>query len=66
MHFYFYNPFFWAFISMFMLVGACSVVGGKKIGRHPALGWIIVSILSLGRIILVLPSIEQPRFDING
>ena len=66
MNYYFHNPFFWALISMFMLVGACSVVGSKKIGRHPALGWIIVSIISLGRIILVLPSIEQPRFDLNG
>ena len=60
------NPFFWALISMFTLVGACSVVGSRKIGSHPALGWIIVSILSLDRIILVLPSVEQPRFFLNG
>jgi protein-S-isoprenylcysteine O-methyltransferase Ste14 len=60
------NPFFWALISMFTLVGACSVVGSRKIGSHPALGWFIVSILSLGRIILVLPSVEQPRFILNG
>jgi protein-S-isoprenylcysteine O-methyltransferase Ste14 len=51
---------------MFTLVGACSVVGSRKIGSHPALGWFIVSILSLGRIILVLPSVEQPRFILNG
>lgn len=37
------NPFFWALISMLALVGACSVVGSRKIGSHPALGWIIVS-----------------------
>jgi len=60
------NPFFWALISMFTLVGACSVVCSRKIGSHPALGWFIVSILSLGRIILVLPSVEQPRFILNG
>jgi protein-S-isoprenylcysteine O-methyltransferase Ste14 len=62
----FSNPFFWAFISMFTLVGACSVVGSRKIGSHPALGWILVSILAVGRIMLVLPSVEQPRFSLNG
>jgi len=60
------NPFFWALISMFTLVGACSVVGNRKIGGHPAIGLILVTILSLGRIILVLPSIEQPRFYLSG
>jgi protein-S-isoprenylcysteine O-methyltransferase Ste14 len=63
---FFNNPFFWAFISMFTLVGACSVVGSRKIGSHPALGWIMVSILSLGRVILVLPSVDQPRFFVSG
>lgn len=63
---YLNNPFFWALISMFALVGACSVVGSRKIGGHPALGWIIVSIISLGRVILVLPFIDQPRFFLNG
>lgn len=60
------NPFFWAFISMFTLVGACSVVGSWKIGSHPALGWVIVSILAAGRIILALPFVEQPRFFLDG
>jgi len=63
---YFNNPFFWALISMFALVGACSVVGSRKIGNNPALGWIIVSIISLGRVILVLPFIDQPQFYIDG
>ena len=63
---YLNNPFFWALISMFALVGACSVVGSRKIGSHPVLGWIIVSIISLGRVILVLPFVEQPRFFLNG
>jgi len=63
---YLNSPFFWALISMFALVGACSVVGSKKIGSHPALGWIIVSIISLGRVILVLPFVEQPRFFLDG
>ena len=60
------NPFFWAFISMFTLVGACSVVGSRKMGSHPALGWVIVSILAAGRIILALPFVEQPRFFLDG
>ena len=63
---YLNNPILWAFISMFTLVGACSVVGSRKTGCHPAIGWILVSILSLGRIILALPSVDQPRFDLNG
>jgi protein-S-isoprenylcysteine O-methyltransferase Ste14 len=63
---YLNSPFLWALISMFSLVGACSVVGSRKIGRNPAVGWIIVTILALGRIILVLPSVEQPRFDLAG
>ena len=63
---YLNNPFFWALISMFTLIGACSVVGSRKVGSHPALGWIMVTILSLGRVILVLPFVEQPRFFING
>jgi protein-S-isoprenylcysteine O-methyltransferase Ste14 len=66
MNSYFNNAFFWALISMFTLVGACSVVGSRKIGRHPALGWIIVIILFLGRFILPLPFVDQPRFYLNG
>jgi protein-S-isoprenylcysteine O-methyltransferase Ste14 len=60
------NPFFWAFVSMSTLVGACSVVGSRKVGSHPALGWIIVTILAVGRVVLVLPFVEQPRFSLNG
>ena len=61
-----HDPFVWAFISMFTLVGACSVVGSGKIGRHPALGWIIVTILFLGRFILPLNFVVQPRVDLMG
>jgi hypothetical protein len=43
------NPFLWALISMFTLVGACSVVGSRKIGSHPALGWIIIFDSNRGR-----------------
>lgn len=29
---FFRSPFFWALVSMFGLVGACSMVGSKKVG----------------------------------
>jgi protein-S-isoprenylcysteine O-methyltransferase Ste14 len=60
------NPFFWALLSMLALLGACSVVGSKKIGSRPALGWFIVTIFFAGRFILALPSIPQPQFDLYG
>ena len=60
------DPFVWALISMFGLVGACSVVGTKKVGRNTLLGFLIVAIFDLGRFILVLPFCDQPRFDIGG
>lgn len=60
------NPFFWALLSMFGFVGACAVVGNKKLGNQPLFGIVIVIIVDLGRFILVLPFCEQPRFDLNG
>jgi protein-S-isoprenylcysteine O-methyltransferase Ste14 len=60
------DPFFWALISMFGLVAACSVVGSKKVGRNTVLGVFIVTIFDLGRFLLVLPFCHQPRFDSGG
>ena len=60
------DPFFWALISMFGLVAACSVVGSKKVGRNTVLGVLIVTIFNLGRFLLVLPFCDQPRFEIGG
>ena len=51
---------------MFAMVGACSAAGSKKIGSHPAFGMVICVILDIGRFILVLPLVEQPRFFLNG
>ncbi len=59
------DPFFWALISMFSLVGAVALVGSKKMGRYQLLGIIIVALFLLGRIILVLPFCPQPRFEIG-
>lgn len=61
-----YDPFFWALLSMFALVGAGVVVGSKKLGSYPLFGIVIVIIFVLGRVILVLPPLIQPRFEIGG
>ena len=60
------NPFFWAFISMFGLVGCGAVVSGSKLGKYPFFGAIVVLIFDLGRVVLVLPFCEQPRFEFSG
>jgi protein-S-isoprenylcysteine O-methyltransferase Ste14 len=61
------NPFFWALVSMFGLVGACAVVGSQRIGSRPHIGWVIVLLFfDLGRVLLVLPFVEQPRFEMGG
>jgi protein-S-isoprenylcysteine O-methyltransferase Ste14 len=60
------EPFFWALVSMFGLVAACSVVGSKRVGRNTSLGILFVIIFDLGRFLLVLPFCDQPRFDSGG
>lgn len=62
----FSDPFFWALVSMFGLVGCGAVVSGSKLGRYPLFGAIVVVIFDLGRVILVLPVCEQPRFALSG
>ena len=56
------TPFFWALISMFGLVGANAVVSGKKLGKYPLYGILVVILFDLGRFVLVLPVLQQPRF----
>ena len=60
------NPFFHAFISMLGLVGANAVVSGKKLGKSTLYGAFVVFVFDIGRFILVLPFIGQPRFDLHG
>ncbi len=62
----FNDPFFWAFISMFGLVGAGAVVSGTSLGKYPLFGGIVVSLFDLGRAMLVLPFCPQPRFEMAG
>jgi protein-S-isoprenylcysteine O-methyltransferase Ste14 len=63
---FFRNPFFWAFISMFALMAGCLIVASRRLGRHPFYGIIMVALFALGRAVLVLPSLPQPRFTIGG
>ncbi len=60
------DPFFWAFVSMFAIVGASQVVSGTKLGEYPIFGFIVVALFGMGRVILVLPSLPQPRFESGG
>ena len=59
------DPYFWALISMFGLVGAEALVGSAKLATYRWLGFITVGLFTLGRVMLVLPQVEQPRFAIG-
>lgn len=48
---------------MFGLVGANAVVSGKRLGKFPLYGGIVVILFDLGRLMLVLPFCPQPRFE---
>ena len=58
------EPFFWALVSAFGLVGCCAVVGSKRVGRNTALSTLLIGLFDLGRFFLVL--VDQPRFDLGG
>ncbi len=60
------DPFFWALISMFSLVGGGVIVSSKKLGDSVISGAVIVTTFVLARGILVLPFCPQPRFVANG
>ena len=57
------NPFFWAFVSMFFLVLGVALVAGIPQGRSSLIGFLAVMGNDFARIILVLPFVDQPRFD---
>lgn len=61
-----HDPFFWALVSMFALVGGGVVLSHKKTGKHQLFGIIVVFLFVLGRGILVLPGCPQPRFESGG
>jgi hypothetical protein len=56
------DPFFWALVSMFGLIGAEAVVGSDRLAKSRSLGVLSVGMFGLGRVVLVLPAVSQPRF----
>ncbi len=59
---FFNDPFFWAFISMFGLVGCGAVVSGSKLGRYPLFGATVVIIFDLGRVRISSPFLRATTF----
>jgi protein-S-isoprenylcysteine O-methyltransferase Ste14 len=60
------DPFFWAFLAMFGIVGGDAVVGSRAVGRNPVvLGAFVVPTVILSRVVLVLPFCPQPRFAVG-
>jgi protein-S-isoprenylcysteine O-methyltransferase Ste14 len=66
LHSFITDPFFWAFISMFALIGASSSLITRQLGRYPKLNMSLVGVFALGRIMLVLPLCCQPRFNFGN
>ncbi len=56
------NPFFWALISLFGILGATAAVNTKYGRRFRWFGATFAFLFTIGRFILVLPFIPQPRF----
>jgi len=56
------NPFFWAIISLFGILCATAAVNTKYGKKYRWFGIISVSLFTIGRFVLVLPVIPQPRF----
>jgi hypothetical protein len=59
------DPFFWALVGMFGLLAGTALVSGTKLGRNALLGFAVVMICDVARIVLVLPFCPQPRFEIG-
>ncbi len=59
------DPFFWAFISAFSLAIGLAMVAGIKPGSNSLLGFAVIIVNDLSRIVLVLPFCIQPRFEIG-
>jgi protein-S-isoprenylcysteine O-methyltransferase Ste14 len=58
----FEDPFFWALVSMFGLTGAEALVGSARLAKFRSLGFVTVAMFTIGRVVLALPSVTQPRF----
>ena len=59
------NPFFWALVSMFALIGSSVTLVSKNLRKYRGLNIAFVLLFGLGRFMIPLPfpCYEQPRFD---
>ena len=60
------NLFFWALISMLGMVGATSLFNRHKLHHNLIFVSFVLTFVTIGRVILVLPFCTQPRFEIAG
>jgi len=57
------DPFFWALTSMLGMVGATSLFSRQSFRDSTAFVTVVLILVTLGRILLVLPFCRQPRFE---
>jgi protein-S-isoprenylcysteine O-methyltransferase Ste14 len=62
------DPFFWAVVGMFALIGSSVTLVSKDLRRHKGLNIGFVLLFGLARFMipLPLPCSEQPRFDLGS
>ena len=63
--FCFCDPFFWATVSMFALIGASMTLVSRRLRKHRWLNVGFVALFALGRFMIPLPCSVQPRFDLG-
>ena len=56
------DPFFWAFLAAFAMVGGNAIQGSPAVGRSALFGFVVVAAVTFSRVALVLPFVAQPRF----
>lgn len=61
-----FGPFFWAFVSAIAIVAGNAIQGSPVVGRNAVFGFAVVVTATLGRVVLVLPVVVQPRFAEGG
>jgi len=60
------NAFFWALVSMLGMVAATSLFSRQSLRRSPLFVGLALTLVTAGRLVLVLPFCPQPRFDLAG
>ena len=59
------NPFFWATLSMFALIGGSITLVSQRMRRYRWLNVTFVALFALGRFMIPLPCCVQPRFEVG-